>query len=198
MNYIEETLKYYSTHKNDFINSTVNVDFTQTQDKFLSYLKPHSTILDFGCGSGRDAKYFLSKGYTVFATDGSKVMCEYASLLTGVNVAQMDFLELTDTEKYDGIWACSSILHLSKGDLEKVLQKIETALKNEGIFYTSFKYGDFEGVRNGRFFTDLTEKSFTELLYSSTNLKISEYWITSDVRPGRESEKWLNVICTKI
>ena len=67
-----------------------------------------------------------------------------------------------------------------------------------GIFYTSFKYGNFESVRNGRYFTDLTESSFAELINEVTGFEIIEEWITSDVRPGREEEKWLNVILRKI
>ena len=67
-----------------------------------------------------------------------------------------------------------------------------------GIFYTSFKYGNFEGVRNDRYFTDMTESSFAELINEVTGFEIIEEWITSDVRPDREEEKWLNVILKKI
>ena len=68
------------------------------------------------------------------------------------------------------------------------------ALKPEGVIYTSFKYGVFEGDRNGRFFTDFTEESFTGFIKDITELEIKETWITSDVRPGRGEEKWLNLI----
>ena len=100
--------------------------------------------------------------------------------------------------KHNGIWACSSILLLNKTDLKQVIGNIRDALLPSGIFYTSFKYGNFEGVRNGRYFTDLTESSFAELINEVTGFEIIEEWITSDVRPGREEEKWLNVILKKI
>ena len=100
--------------------------------------------------------------------------------------------------KYNGIWACSSILHLNKTDLKQVIGNIRDALLPSGIFYTSFKYGNFESVRNGRYFTDLTEASFAELINEVSGFEIIEEWITSDVRPGREEEKWLNVILKKI
>ena len=62
------------------------------------------------------------------------------------------------------------------------------ALKQNGIIYTSFKYGDFEGERNGRYFTDMTEISFKKLVENIKDLKIKEYWITSYLRPKRGEE----------
>ena len=84
--------------------------------------------------------------------------------------------------KHNGIWACSSILLLNKTDLKQVIGNIRDALLPSRIFYTSFKYGNFEGVRNGRYFTDLTESSFAELINEVTGFEIIEEWITSDVR----------------
>ena len=104
---------------------------------------------------------------------------------------------MSEIEKYDGIWACSSILHLPIVELEDVIKKMEVALKDNGIIYTSFKYGIFSGERNGRFFTDMTEESFSELLEKIPALTIEEQWITSDVRPGKGEEKWLNLILRK-
>ena len=126
--------------------------------------------------------------------DGSKELCEKASAYTGIDVKNKFFEDLDEIEKYDGIWACSSILHLDKRHLKPVLLKMIKALKPEGVIYTSFKYGDFEGDRNGRFFTDFTEESFTGFIKDITELEIIETWITSDVRPGRGEEKWLNLI----
>lgn len=104
---------------------------------------------------------------------------------------------LMRTKKYEGIWACSSILHLPKNELKAVFMKMFKALKEDGIIYTSFKYGDFEGERNGRYFTDFTEKTFEEFVDEIDNLQLKEEWITGDVRPGRGEEKWLNVILQK-
>ena len=70
----------------------------------------------------------------------------------------MLFQELREKEKYDGIWACASVLHVPKIELANILQKMCNAVKTDGIIYTSFKYGDFEGERSGRFFSDFTEK----------------------------------------
>lgn len=193
----KSTLDYYDTHSDDFYKTTVKVDLTGTQKLFLSKLKDGARILDFGCGSGRDARYFLDRGYQVDATDGSAKMCRLAAEYTGINVKNMLFHELSAVNQYDGIWACSSILHLPADELADVMRKIATALKERGILYTSFKYGTFEGERNGRFFTDMTEKKFAEFLEKIHQLEIEEQWITSDARPGRGEEKWLNVILRK-
>ena len=194
---MDNTLKYYNKNANQFVQGTLSVDFKQTQDKFLNKLTPNACILDFGCGSGRDTKYFLEKGYQVDATDGSEELCKIASDHTGISVKQMLFEELDEVEKYDGIWACSSILHLSKIALTDVLKKMAAALKYNGVVYTSFKYGDFEGERNGRYFTYFTLEAFKEYMQDMPELHIEEYWITGDVRPGRGEEKWLNLILRK-
>ena len=173
------------------------MDFKATQDKFINKLPAKGYILDFGCGSGRDTKYFLAKDFNVDAIDGSIELCKIASEYTNIKVRHMYFNELSIVKKYDGIWACSSILHLSLDDLVDVFKRMSKALKDEGIIYTSFKYGDFSGERNGRFFTDMTEDSFAKLIANVENLKVEEQWITADVRPQRGNEKWLNLILRK-
>ena len=109
----------------------------------------------------------------------------------------MLFQELKVNEKYDGIWACASILHLPKKELKEVFKKMLAALKLGGWIYTSFKYGKYEGERNGRYFTDFTIDTFADFVQEIHNLQIEEPWITGDVRPGRGEEKWLNLIMQK-
>ncbi len=191
------TLGYYEHHADKFYKSTVNVEFAAIQELFLAKLPKGSHILDFGCGSGRDTKFFLAQGYQVEAVDGSAGLCKLAGEYTGIEVKKMLFRELSEVDKYDGIWACSSILHLPIDELSDVMRKMSAALKENGIIYTSFKYGTFAGERNGRFFTDMTEETFAEFLSEIEDLEVEEQWITSDVRPGRGEEKWLNLILRK-
>lgn len=193
----DKTLKYYNENAQSFASGTVSVKFTEVQDKFLEKLNPDVYILDFGCGAGRDTKYFLSRGYQIDAIDGSEQLCRIASKYTGIKVRQMLFQELDEKEKYDGIWACASILHLPKKQLREVLENMYAALKSEGWIYTSFKYGKFEGERNGRYFTDFTTDTFKDFIHDMHGLKIEEHWITGDVRPGRGEEKWLNLLLQK-
>ncbi len=157
----------------------------------------YAKILDFGCGSGRDTKYFLDKGYDVDAVDGSREFCRLASAYTGISVKQLYFQELASVNEYDGIWACASILHLQWDDLISVLHKMAVALKNTGIIYTSFKYGDFSGERQGRYFIDFTENRLNEMLTLIPELQCREYWISTDVRPNRKDEKWMNIILSR-
>ena len=192
------TLGYYNKNSVDFVHSTRDVDFREIQDKFLGLIAPKSLILDFGCGSGRDTKYFLSKGYIVEAWDGSIELCKAASEFTQIDVKNKLFQDLSASSLYDGIWACSSILHLPLNDLILVMKKIESARKNTGVLYTSFKYGDYSGERNGRYFTDMTEDRFDEILQHCPSLHIIEIWQTGDVRQERENEKWLNILLRKI
>ena len=194
---IDKTLKYYNENAQSFASGTVSVKFTEVQDKFLEKLNPDAYILDFGCGAGRDTKYFLSRGYQVDAVDGSEQLCRIASEYTGIKVRQMLFQELDEKEKYDGIWACASILHLPKKQLREVLKNMYAALKSKGWIYISFKYGEFTGERNGRYFTDFTTDTFKDFIHDMHGLKIEEQWITGDVRPGRGEEKWLNLLLQK-
>ena len=194
---MDKTLNYYNENAQSFASGTVSVEFTEMQDRFLEKLDPGAYILDFGCGAGRDTKYFLSQGYRVDAIDGSEQLCRIASDHTGIKVRQILFQELEANEKYDGIWACASILHLPKKELKEVLKKMLTALKTDGWIYTSFKYGEYEGNRNGRYFTDFTIDTFTDFVQGIHNLRIEEHWITGDVRPGIGEEKWLNLIMQK-
>lgn len=191
------TLGYYDNHADEFYNSTVNIEFSTMQNRFLSKLKKDSYILDFGCGSGRDTKYFLEQGCRVDAIDGSAELCRLAGEYIGIEVKKMFFQDLAEVDKYDGIWACSSILHLPIDELKEVMKKMAAALKENGIIYTSFKYGTFAGERNGRFFTDMTEETFAEFIGEIEDLEVEEQWTTSDVRPGRGEEKWLNLILRK-
>lgn len=194
---MNHTIDYYNRHAQNFMENTQNADMHLAQDKFLGLLFERASILDFGCGSGRDTKYFLDKGYAVTATDGSAELCRLASEFIGITVKNMLFQDLCDEGIYDGIWACASILHLPKAELLPVMQKMSAALKENGVIYTSFKYGTFEGERNGRYFTGFTENSFKEYVSSIPDFTIEDCWISEDVRPGRSDEKWLNLLLCK-
>ena len=191
------TISYYEKNAKSFIDGTLNVDFTEIQDMFLGLLPDNAYILDFGCGSGRDTKYFIDKGYLVDAIDGSSELCKAATEFTGIDVKHMYFHELNVREKYDGIWACASVLHVRREELTEIIRKMCVATKRNGIIYLSFKYGNFEGERNGRYFTDMTEISMAKLLLDFPELKVEKQWITGDVRVGRGDEQWLNMILRK-
>lgn len=146
MQTMNETLSYYNENTASFVESTQSVKMTEAWKKFTSRLDPASLILDFGCGSGRDTKYFLEHGFQVEAIDGSEELCKAASEYTGINVRHQLFQEWKSEAKYNGIWACSSILHLNKQELKQVLEKIKEALLPSGLLYTSFKSKNYKHV----------------------------------------------------
>ena len=195
---MDKTVQYYDNNALSFVDGTLNADMTELYAFFQKYCTPGVAILDFGCGSGRDTKYFISQGYHVDAIDGSLELCKIASEHSGIAVKHMYFHELNADEQYDGIWACSSILHVPVDDLPDILSRLYRALVVGGYLYTSFKYGDFSGDRNGRYFTDFTESSFQDLLSKIPGFQVVETAITGDVRVGRENEKWLNLIIKRI
>ena len=192
-----ETIDYYNNNAVKFATGTINVDMSTIQNKFLSYLKNEGRILDLGCGAGRDTKYFMSKGYSVEAVDGSEELCKMASEYTGIKVRHLYFENLDYENEFDGIWACSSLLHVPSAELKNVLQRCFKAMKKDGVFYLSFKEGSNEGLRNGRYFTDLTAEKITALLSEiGYDNKVEELFITQDARPDRDL-KWVNVIVRK-
>ena len=194
----ETTIQYYEDHADVFVKGTITAEMREARERFLMQVPKGACILDFGCGSGRDTKAFLDAGYYVEATDGSAQLCRKAAEYTGIPVKQMLFQELEAKEAFDGIWACSSILHLPKPELLVVLRKIKDALKLGGVLYTSFKYGVLEGYRNGRYFSDFTEETLMRFWVDVPLLQIFDTWITRDVRPGREEERWINLLARRV
>ena len=192
-----KTLAYYNQFAKAYNETTLTIEFQSKREFLLKYLKPHAYILDLGCGSGRDSKAFLQQGYKVTAMDGSQVLCQLASETIGQPVKCQLFSELDEINTYDAVWACASLLHLPTIELKQTLKKIEKALKDEGYFYASFKYGEFEGYREERFFNDFTEESFKTLLKDIPTLTIIETEVTTDVIPGRENVSWLNLMMKK-
>ena len=193
----QKTIEYYNSNAEGFYESTVNADMNAQYNLFEKYLDDGAHILDCGCGSGRDSKHFLENGFEVTAIDGSEELCKKASALTGLEVKHMYFQDLNFDNEFNGVWACASLLHVKKDELPDVLAKIAKALRDGGVLYVSFKYGTFSGERNGRFFTDLDDESFETLIADIPELILKEKYISTDVRPGRENERWLNAIVVK-
>lgn len=196
MNRMNQTLAYYEQNADSFVQGTVLADMGDARSRFLRWVPDNAYLLDFGCGIGRDTKAFLELGYRVDAVDGSEELCRRATEYTGIQVRHLLFQELSACQTYDGIWACASLLHVPKAELLDILQKTAAALKPAGILYASFKYGTYEGMRNGRYFSDFTEETMTALMGQVPELQVMETWITEDVRPGRE-ERWINILARR-
>lgn len=188
-------MSYYKEHAEEFIKDTFDCDMSEQYRFFEKHLKGNGTILDIGFGSGRDSLYFKSKGYEVWAIDPEEEFVKRGALLGLDKVFLMKAEQIDFVNVFDGIWACASLLHVPSNSLKKVFEKCATSLKGNGVMYASFKYGNFEGIRNDRFYLDLNEQSLNEYL-TETSLEIIDISITEDVRPDRK-EKWLNVVLRK-
>lgn len=189
-------MNYYDLNAEEFFNGTVDADMTIHYDKFLNAVPEKANILDAGCGSGRDTLMFKSLGYDVTSIDGSAEMCRLASEYADHEVLHMQFQDIDFKEEFDGIWASASLLHVPSDELDLVLDNLRDSLKPDGVLYASFKRGDFEGMRNGRYFNDFDETSAREL-FEDSGFKVLGTWLTHDVRLGREDEKWVNILVQK-
>ena len=190
----DTTLSWYRDNAIQYAEETRNSLVLDALWEFLSRMKEGGTILDYGSGSGRDSAYFINKGFSVDSLDGSAEMKAQAERLFGIKVKLSAFLSLEEKDKYDGIWAQASILHLEEHDLRVALTLIERALKRDGVFYSSFRKGEEDGYENGRWYTNMTERRFLSFLPAS--LYVEKIWESQDVRPG-VSRTWLSIICRK-
>lgn len=183
---------YYDINAKEYIENTINCDMSLHYQKFLKYLPKTGKILDIGFGSGRDMIYFKSLGYDVEGIDTS---VEFVKNMKeqGFNVRFESACELNSKDEYDGIWACASLLHIKRDELEKVITKCINALKENGVLYCSFKNGDKEIEKDNRYFNYINEESINFII-KNNNLKLVELYNSIDVRKERENEKWLNII----
>jgi mutator protein MutT len=189
--------EYYDENANEYAQETQSLDVTSNVEKFVNKLGSKGHILDLGCGSGRDAKDFLERGYQVTAIDGSPKLAALAEERIGqkVNVVLFQHLNLPPT--FDGVWACASLLHCPPKDLEQTILNIYNALLPRGVLYVSVKHGDLLSTDNkSRLFTYFTEQSLQEALTKNGLFKIEDCW--TETKPLRGSDqKWLNVLCRK-
>ena len=194
---IDQTIEYYERNASAFIESTINADVSELYRPFEELLTPGCRILDLGCGSGRDSKYFAGKGYDVVALDPSSAMCTQTKTFAHVPVYAMKAEEIQFTNVFDGIWACASLLHVPRNKQENVLHRIATALKDEGILYASWKYGTQDRTVDGKKYVDMNDSLIYEIIKEVSEIHIVKMWTTKDVRNEYSSQKWLNVLLRK-
>lgn len=192
----DETIKFYDRYGEEFFEATVGADASGLYERFLQYVPKGGHILDLGCGSGRDSKNFLDMGYQVEAVDGSVKMCGLASAYIGQRVRRCRFDEIDYQNEFDGIWACSSLLHIRKQEMRGLLPKLAKALKCGGVMYASFKNGNEEKFESGRLYSDYTMDELKELCASEESMRLQELFLSEDICPGK-AHRWINVILKK-
>lgn len=192
MNNTKLTLGYYNKQAKVYSKKVQGLDFSFLYKVFFTFIPDHGHILDLGCGGGRDSKAFIDAGYKVTAIDGSEEMCKIASNFIGQEVTCSTFQNYETDQIFDEIWALSAFVHLSYQEIIDVMNKLSSNLKSGGCFYVSFKYGNFSGFKNGRFFQDMTEEEFYKLLKKMPNYELISLQIDGDMLP-REEIRWLNI-----
>lgn len=192
-----QTLSFYQKSAAQYFLETLDLDISSNRERFLNFIPKEGHILDLGCGSGRDSRFFLENSYKVTSLDASIELAKLASDFIGKQVVIKSFQELDYFKIFDGIWACASLLHCTKSEMNNVLKRISYALKPQGIVYMSFKQGTGERVdENGRFFNDYTETELVDLLEKQLNLTLIDSWVESkQPRGGRLT--WVNVLVKK-
>lgn len=186
------TLEFYDADPEGYFDRTFHRNVSSSVERFVSRLPAGARILDLGCGSGRDTLRFRDMGFDVLPADGSEGMRRVAKERLGIDVVPMRFDELPWTDEFDGVWACSSLLHVPSADLPHVFSLVRRALMDGGMFFCSFKRGDFEGERDGRRYTDMTTDSLRRLLTSS-GFAVSDIW----EEVGSDGTAWVNSISVR-
>lgn len=194
----DRALDFYEHNARNYFEATRNADISALYECFLAKLPKGAKILDAGSGSGRDTLAFLQRGYVVSAFDSSPALCKLSSQLTGVQPRVLRFQDFQDKEKYDGIWACASLLHVPKAELPDAINRLVQALKLEGVLYMSFRHGVGERVTpDGRFYTDMTERCLRRVLHEVPNAKLESLWVTTGEGKYQGQGEWLNALVYK-
>ena len=183
---------YYDINAKDYIENTINCDMSIHYEKFLKYLPAKGKILDIGFGSGRDIIYFKSLGYNVEGIDTS---FEFVKNMKNreFDVSLMSVTKLNFKNTYDGLWACASLLHIKREELEETILRCINSLKDNGILYCSFKYGNKEIEKDNRYFNYINEEIINDIA-NKNDLNIIDLYQSNDVRTIRNNEKWINII----
>ena len=189
------TFGYYETQASEYATRTRDLLCFPGLEwellRFTSALRPGAVILDAGSGSGRDSRFFLSRGFRVIMLDRSEPLLREAQGFVGESealclVADLRELPLCD-HAVDGVWASGSLLHLARAEIQPAILEVRRVLSPHGHFGLSMKLGEGEEIRpDGRRFTYVSE---AELRAFATSAGFS---VIDSIGPHRKT--WMTLI----
>ena len=180
-------MSYYSEFGEEYIQSTLHANMEEAYALFEPFLKENATLLDVGFGSARDMLHFREKGYEVYGIDVESLFVSHA-LELGLNAEIGNALDYKTDKRFDGIWACASLLHLPKKDLGKAIDNLLSLLRENGVLFISMKEGDFEGV---------DEKGRPMLLVKEDAFRDYHVLLTKRTLEQPRGITWLNLVLSK-
>ena len=173
-----KTLEYYNQKADDFFASTIDHDVEQNISALLQHIEGSApfTLLDLGCGPGRDLKTFKEHGHIAVGLEGAPRFVDMARSYSGCDVWLQDLIDLDlPTSHFDGVFANASLFHAPSQELPRILRALHATLKPEGILFSSNPRGNNEegwnGGRYGVYYnletwrTHMTQTGFVELMY---------------------------------
>ncbi len=187
------TLAHYNQRAEDFREGTRGHDVGQNIGALLRHIvgEPPFTILDFGCGPGRDLKVFAGLGHLAIGLDGAECFTQMASADSGCEVWQQDFLKLDLPDgHFDGVFANASLFHVPSQALPRVLGQLHATLKPGGVLFCSNPHGaNVEGWNNGRYGAYHNLETWCCFMAAAGFTELEHYY-----RPAglpREQQPWL-------
>ncbi len=192
----EGTLGHYESRAEAFREGTRDHDVSQNIEALLRHTPgtPPFTILDLGCGPGRDLMAFKSMGHVAIGLDGSASFVEMARADTGCEVWQQDFLALDlPAARFDGIFANATLFHVPRAELPRVLKDLHGALKPGGVLFCSNPRGDNrEGWSHGRYGVWHDLEAWRAFVTGAGFTELEHYYRP----PGlpREQQPWLATV----
>ena len=188
-------IAHYDENAESFRIGTKDHDVSQNIAALLDALPKEKTldILDFGCGPGRDMCVFKSMGHRPTGLDGSKEFCKMAVKQSGCPTLNQQFLKLElEENRYDGIFANASLFTVPSQELPRVLKELHSALRKDGILFSSNPRGNAEGWQGQRY-GHYMEFEASETFLQQSGFKIIEHYYRPAGKP-RAEQPWLAIV----
>ncbi|OGY84581.1 MAG: hypothetical protein A3F54_05755 [Candidatus Kerfeldbacteria bacterium RIFCSPHIGHO2_12_FULL_48_17] len=187
--YIQQTIQAFDQSADTHARQAAKINMAPQRELFIKYLKGQS-ILDIGCGAGRDVAWFSEQGYHVTGIDLSEKLickakvCAPQAVFMNIDMRKVKFPDNT----FDGVWACASLLHLKKAEVAAALQDWERVLKEEGVLFVGVREGAGEVMEDGKWYANYSAEELAKYI-KKAGFKILEKAAVT---------KWVNIYARKL